>query len=233
MSNYNFAALATLTALSFVSSAKADVLGLNTAPLHVVVAVDMTGSSKNPAFQYAQQARLIAQNVLLNQVRSGDTVTLLQVCNSVKTIADFGFVSKEAKLPKSDILRYSNALTQPCKGKGSALTKGFELSLQAAQKTPQSRTVVVYFTDGAFQDDPASSGLGTAFGKLLTQKNVKTVFLAGLSPENAPKGGGSIRDVFNAQLGHGASDPRVIEAGAYDLRNIYPNFAAVIKDLRR
>lgn len=224
-----FASLLTLFVLS--APAAADVLGLSTAPLHVVVATDMTGSSKNPAYQYAQQAKLIAQNVLLNQVRSGDTVTLLQICNSVKTVADFRFSGKDARLSKSDILRYSAALTQPCAGKGSALNQALLLSLQAAQRTPQQQTVVVYFTDGAFQDDPQSAALGASFDRLLKQKNVKVVYLAGLSPENIGPAG-SIRDAFLNKLGR-AADPRVLSAGAYDLSNSYPNFAAAVKSLRQ
>lgn len=231
MSKYTFTAL--LAALSLLPSAAADMLGLNSSPVHMIVVVDMTGSSKNPAFQYAQQARLIAQNVLLNQIRSGDTVTVLQVCSGVKTIADFNFVGKEAKLSKGDILRYSGAATAPCKGKGSALNAAFEQATKAAQRTPKASTVLVYFTDGAFQDDPQQGKLSATFGKLLAQRNVKTVFLAGLSPENAPRTGGSVRDAFHAQLGAAASDPRVIEAGAYDLKNIYPNFAAAVKGLRQ
>ncbi len=232
LSTFSIATVAT-AALLVASGAQADVLGLKSSPLHIIVVADMTGSSKNPAFQYAQQAKLIAQNVLLNQVRSGDTVTLLQVCSSVKTIADFEFLGNNAKLNKSDILRYSGALITPCKGKGSALTAGFNMAARSAQKTPQDQTVVVYFTDGAFQDDPQSAQLGATFAGLLAQKNVKLVFLAGLSPETASGGAGSIRDAFNTQLKGANSDSRVLEAGAYDLRNIYPSFAARVKALRK
>ena len=162
----------------------ASVLGLSSPPLHVIIAVDMTGSSKNPAFQYAPQARLIAQNVLLNQVRSGDTVTLLQVCSGVKTVADFTYQGAGgARMPKSDILRYSNALTTPCKGKGSAITAGFSAALTAGQRTKDAREVVVYFTDGALLDDPQRAALPGVFSKLLG-RSTATVFIAGLSPES-------------------------------------------------
>jgi len=210
----------------------ASVLGLSSPPLHVIIAVDMTGSSKNPAFQYAPQARLIAQNVLLSQVRSGDTVTLLQVCSGVKTVADFTYQGAGgARMPKSDILRYSNALTTPCKGKGSAITAGFSAALTAGQRTKDAREVVVYFTDGALLDDPQRAALPGVFGKLLG-RSTATVFVAGLSPENDGSGS-SVRDRFTAQLGKAANDQRVILAGAYDLANVYPAFAAAVKADRK
>lgn len=114
-------------------------LGLSTPPLHLTVAVDMTGSSKNPAFRYADQARLLSQSVLLNQLRSGDTVTLLRICDGVQTVADFRFQSKNgARLPKADILRYTAALTKPCTGRGSAITAGVQ---QAVKRAAQSKGV--------------------------------------------------------------------------------------------
>ncbi|AZI44698.1 VWA domain-containing protein (plasmid) [Deinococcus psychrotolerans] len=210
----------------------ASVLGLSSPPIHMVIAVDMTGSSKNPAFQYAPQARLIAQNVMLNQVKSGDSVTLLQVCSGVKTIADFQYQGANgARMPKSDILRYSNALTAPCKGRGSAITAGFSAATSAGQRTKDAKTVVVYFTDGAVLDDPQRSTLPSVFSKLLG-RSTATVFIAGLSPE-ADATGSSIRDSFTAQLGKAANDKRVILAGAYDLANVYPSFAAAVKADRR
>lgn len=210
----------------------ASVLGLTSPPLHVIVAVDMTGSSKNPAFQYAPQARLIAQNVLLNQVRSGDSVTLLQVCSGVKTVADFTYQGVNgARMARGDILRYSNALTTPCKGRGSAITAGFSAALTAGQRTVSARTVLVYFTDGALLDDPQRAALPGIFNKLLG-RSTATVFVAGLSPE-ADAAGSSIRDSFTAQLGKSAGDQRVILAGAYDLANVYPAFAAAVKADRK
>ena len=65
-------------------------LGLSTPPLHLTVAVDMTGSSKNPAFKYADQARLLSQSVLLNQLRSGDTLTLLRIWMLMREIKTCG-----------------------------------------------------------------------------------------------------------------------------------------------
>ncbi|WP_420594136.1 VWA domain-containing protein [Deinococcus sp.] len=207
-------------------------LGLSSPPLHVVIAVDMTGSSKNPAFGYAQQARLIAQNVLLNQVRSGDTVTLLHVCGGVKTIADFQYQSaSKALMPKADILRYASAVTAPCRGKGSAITAGFETALKAGQRTKAAKSVIVYFTDGALLDDPQRANLPALFGKLLN-RSTASVFIAGLSPETGAAGG-SIRDSFTEQLGKSAGDKRVILAGAYDLANVYPSFAAAVKEARK
>ncbi|WP_420593748.1 VWA domain-containing protein [Deinococcus sp.] len=207
-------------------------LGLTSPPLHVVIAVDMTGSSKNPAFGYTQQARLIAQNVLLNQVRSGDTVTLLHICGGVKTIADFQYQSaSKALMPKADILRYASAVTAPCKGKGSAITAGFETALKAGQRTKAAKAVIVYFTDGALLDDPQRANLPALFGKLLG-RNTASVFIAGLSPET-DAAGGSIRDSFTEQLGKAADDGRVILAGAYDLANVYPSFAAAVKEARK
>ena len=217
-------------------------LGLSSPPLHIIVAVDMTGSSKNPAYQYAQQARLIAQNVLLNQVRGGDSLTLLNVCGSVKTIADFKFQASGgaaaggARLSKSDILRYANAVTAPCTGKGSAITAGFAAA-QAAAARDKAPAVIVYFTDGALIDDSRRAELPAVFAKLLGRGTV-SLFVAGLSPEKlsakaADSSAGSIRDEFTAQLGKSASDKRVILAGAYDLANVYPAFANAVKEARQ
>jgi von Willebrand factor type A domain len=208
------------------------ILGLSSPPLHMIVALDMTGSSKNPAFQYAQQARLIAQNVLLSQVRSGDTVTLLQVCSGVRTIADFKYQAPNSeRMSKADILRYTGALTAPCTGKGSAITAGFAAAQAAASRTPKMPAVIVYFTDGALLDDPGRAALGSVFGKLLGKSTV-SVFVAGLSPE-PDSAGSTIRDGFTAALGKSALDDRVLLAGAYDLKNVYPSFAAAVKTARR
>ena len=206
-------------------------LGLSSPPLHFIVAVDMTGSSKNPAYQYAPQARLIAQNVLYNQVRSGDSVTLLQVCGGVKTIADFKYQGASgARMAKADVVRYAAAVTAPCKGKGSAITAGFSAALAASQRS-KAQSAVVYFTDGALLDDPQRSALPQVFGNLLG-RSTASVFIAGLSPE-ANAAGSSVRDDFTAQLGKSANDKRVILAGAYDLGNVYPTFAAAIKEARK
>lgn len=228
---------AALTLLSLISVTAVpayaeSVLGFSSPPLHLIMALDMTGSSKNPAFQYAAQARLIAQNVLLSQLRSGDSVTLLQVCSGVKTIADFKYQAPSGeRMNKSDILRYSGALTAPCRGKGSAITAGFAAAQAAASRTPNIPAVVVYFTDGALLDDPGRAALGGVFGKLLG-KGTASVFIAGLSPE-PDASGSTVRDGFTAALGKAAADPRVILAGAYDLKNVYPSFAAAVKTVRR
>lgn len=210
----------------------ASVLGLTTPPLHIVLAVDMTGSSKNPAYQYAQQARLLAQSVMLNQVRSGDTLTLLRVCSGVQTVADFTFQSKNgARLAKADILRYTGALTKPCTGKGSAITAALSQATQAGKRTAKVRDVVVLFTDGAVADDPGRAGLGRAVSGLLGSAQTRGLFLAGLSPEEGA-GGTSVRDTFLGALGAGADDTRVLTAGAYDLQNVYPVFAERVKRAR-
>lgn len=226
-----FTRLMALFALSAAPALAVD-LGLSSPPIHMIIAVDMTGSSKNPAFQYASQARLIAQNVLLNQVRSGDTVTLVQVCSGVKTIADFKYQGANgARMSKTDILRYSNALTSACKGKGSAITSGFKAALDASRRTPEAKSVVVYFTDGAVLDDAQRNKLPSIFSKLLG-KTTASVFIAGLSPENDGNGS-SVRDGFTKQLGSSANDKRLILAGAYDLNNVYPTFVTAVKDARK
>lgn len=208
-------------------------LGLSTPPLHIVLAADMTGSSKNPAYGYAKQARLLAQSVLLNQVRSGDTVTLLRVCNGVQTVADFRFESKNgARMGKSDILRYTAALTQPCTGKGSAITAALAQAKTATARTAGVRDVVVLFTDGALLDDPKRAALGATVQGLLNGPDTRTVFIAGLSPEKGTNGD-SIRDTFVKALGKGANDPRVLMAGAYDLSNVYPTFAQAVQKARK
>ncbi|WP_293911863.1 VWA domain-containing protein [Deinococcus sp.] len=233
--------LSSLLMSVFIGTASAQsVLGFSSPPLHLIVALDMTGSSKNPAFQYAAQARLIAQNVLLSQLRSGDSVTLLQVCSGVRTIADFKYQAPGGeRMNRADILRYSAALTAPCQGKGSAITAGFAAAQAAVSRTPTVPAVVVYFTDGALIDDPGRAGLGGVFGKLLG-KGTACVFIAGLSPEPSGSGGSgsgssgsSVRDGFTAALGKTALDARVILAGAYDLNNVYPSFAAAVKAIRR
>ncbi|MGM9320210.1 VWA domain-containing protein [Deinococcus aquaticus] len=208
-------------------------LGLSTPPLHLTVAVDMTGSSKNPAFQYADQARLLAQSVMLNQLRSGDTLTLLRVCDGVQTVADFTFSSKNgARMARADILRYTTALTKPCTGRGSAITAGLTQAAGRAAQTAKVNDVVVLFTDGALLDDPGRAGLGAVTRKLLGAKTTRTLFVAGLSPE-AGTGGVSVRDSFVKALGASASDRRVLLAGAYDLSNVYPTFASAVKAARR
>lgn len=224
--------LSTLSLLPMTASAST-VLGLSTPPLHFIVAADMTGSSKNPAFGYARQAKLLSQSILLNQVRSGDTITLLRVCSGVQTIADFTFQSKNgARLAKADILRYTNALTQPCTTKGSAITAAFTQAKAAATRTPKAGDVVVLFSDGAVLDDPQRSGLAGAFAGVLNAPNTRGVFLAGLSPEK-DQDGNSIRDTFAKAIGGSANDPRVLMAGAYDLSNVYPAFADAVKKARK
>lgn len=209
------------------------ILGLSTPPLHIVIAADMTGSSKNPAYGYAGQAKLLAQSVLLNQVRSGDTVTLLRVCDGVQTVANFPFQSKNgARMGKADILRYTAALTQPCTGKGSAITAALTQARTALGRTPGVRGVVVMFTDGAILDDPKRAALGQTVQGLLNASQTRTLFFAGLSPEKGA-GGDSIRDSFMKALGRGADDSRVLTAGAYDLNNVYPTFAATVKKVRK
>lgn len=208
-------------------------LGLSTPPLHITVAADMTGSSKNPAFSYAPQARLLAQSVLLNQVRSGDTVTLLRICQGVQTVADFRFGSKNgARMGKADILRYTNALTQPCTGKGSAITSGLGQAVTAAKRTAGVGDVTVLFTDGAVLDDPKRANLGGTVGKLLGLQDTRLLFVAGLSPEKG-RDGNSIRDAFMKALGGGANSPKLLTAGAYDLSNVYPTFADLVKRARK
>ncbi len=225
--------LSLLPLLSPVPMSAANVLGLSTPPLHLVVAVDMTGSSKNPAFQYAAQARLLAQSVMLNQLRSGDTLSLLRVCSGVQTVADFKFQSKNgARLARADILRYTDALTQPCSGRGSAITAALSKANTLAARTAGVGDVVVLFTDGALADDPARAKLGGIFGKLLGSKDLRGVFLAGLSPEK-DRGGDSIRDGFVKTLGKAGEDARVLTAGAYDLSNVYPTFAATVNRARK
>ncbi|UBV43691.1 hypothetical protein LAJ19_05605 [Deinococcus taeanensis] len=128
---------ALLSALLPAPLSASTLLGLSTPPLHLTVAVDMTGSSKNPAFRYADQARLLSQSVLFNQLRSGDTVTLLRICDGVQTVADFRFQSKNgARLARADILRYTTALTKPCAGKGSAITAGLALAARRGGRRP-------------------------------------------------------------------------------------------------
>ncbi|GMA15126.1 VWA domain-containing protein (plasmid) [Deinococcus metallilatus] len=222
-----------LPLLAPVPLSASTLLGLSTPPLHIVVAADMTGSSKNPAYGYAKQAGLLAQSVLLNQVRSGDTVTLLRVCSGVQTVADFRFQSKNgARLGKADILRYTAALTQPCTGKGSAITAALAQAKTATARTAGVRDVVVLFTDGALLDDPRRASLGSTVQGLLNGPDTRTVFFAGLSPEKGA-GGDSIRDTFVKALGKGADDPRVLMAGAYDLSNVYPTFAQAVQKARK
>lgn len=209
------------------------VLGLSNPPLHFVVAADMTGSSKNPAYGYAKQAQLLSQSLLLNQVRSGDTVTLLRVCSGVQTIADFTFQSKNgARLSKADILRYTGALTQPCATRGSAITDAVAQARTSLARTPNMGGVFVLYSDGAVTDDPRQKGLGAAFGNLLRTPKFQLAFLAGLSPEKG-EGGNSIRDNFMRALGSVANDPRVLTAGAYDLQNVYPTFNDRVKKARK
>ncbi|SMB93068.1 VWA domain-containing protein [Deinococcus hopiensis] len=208
-------------------------LGLSTPPLHLTLAADMTGSSKNPAFGYASQARLLAQSVLLNQVRSGDTVTLLRICQGVQTVADFRFQSKNgARMGKADILRYTNALTQPCVGRGSAITAGLNQAVTAAKRTAGVGNVTVLFTDGAVLDDPKRAALEETVGRLLGLKDAQLLFVAGLSPEKG-SGGTSIRDHFMKALGNGANHSHLLTAGAYDLNNVYPTFADLVKKARK
>lgn len=227
---------ALLSLLPFLAPAPAsasNMLGLSTPPLHFVLAADMTGSSKNPAFGYAKQARLLSQSLLLNQVRSGDSVTLLRVCSGVQTVADFTFQSKNgARLSKSDILRYTGALTQPCTTRGSAITASLGQARAALGRTAGVGGVAVLFTDGAAEDDPKRAELARAFAGLLGAPATRTVFLAGLSPEKGP-GGDSVRDQFVRALGTGAGDRRVLMAGAYDLSNVYPAFASAVTRARK
>jgi len=208
-------------------------LGLSTPPLHVVIAADMTGSSKNPAFGYAAQARLLSQSVLLNQVRSGDTVTLLRVCAGVQTVADFRFQSQNgARMGKADILRYTNALTQPCTGKGSAITAALAQARAAATRTAAVGDIVIMFTDGATLDDPKRAALGSTVKGILNASGTRLLFFAGLSPERGTDGN-SVRDAFAKALGTGVNDKRLLMAGAYDLNNVYPTFADAAKKARR
>ncbi|WP_291424533.1 VWA domain-containing protein [Deinococcus sp.] len=225
--------LSVLPLLTAAPASASTMLGLSTPPLHFVMAADMTGSSKNPAFGYAKQVKLLSQSLLLNQVHSGDTVTLLRVCSGVQTIADFTFQSKNgARLSKSDILRYTGALTEPCTTHGSAITASLALARAAVNRTAAVGSVAVFFTDGAVEDDPARARLSRAFSGLLSEPGTRLVFLAGLSPEKGV-GGNSIRDTFVGALGQSSRDPRVLMAGAYDLNNVYPAFADAVKKARK
>lgn len=225
--------LALLPLLAPTPLSASTLLGLSTPPLHVVIAADMTGSSKNPAYQYAAQARLLAQSVLLNQVRSGDTVTLLRICDGVQTVADFPFHSKNgARMSRADILRYTSALTRPCTGRGSAITAGLTLTRKVTARTAGVGDVVVLFTDGAVLDDPGRAGLGSTVKGLLGTNDTRRLFVAGLSPEKGA-GGDSIRDTFVKALGQSANSPKVLMAGAYDLNNVYPVFADAVKKARK
>lgn len=225
--------LSLLPFLTPTPASAATVLGLSTPPLHFVVAADMTGSSKNPAYGYTKQATLLSQSILLNQVRSGDTVTLLRVCNGVQTVADFTFQSKNgARLSKADILRYTGALTQPCTTRGSAITASLVQGRTLAARTAGVGDVLVLFTDGAILDDPKRAELGSAFAGWLGSGSTRSVFLAGLSPEKGADGN-SIRDSFVKALGSGVNDKRVLTAGAYDLANVYPTFANAVKAARK
>lgn len=209
------------------------VLGLSTPPLHFVIAADMTGSSKNPAYKYADQAKLLSQSIMLNQLRSGDTLTLLRICEGVQTVANFKFMSRNgARMGKADILRYTGALTKPCTGRGSAITAGLSKANALLERTRGVGSVVVLFSDGALLDDPGRSNLPTVFGKLLGSKDTRQLFFAGLSPEK-DKNGNSIRDGFVKALGKAGDDARVLMAGAYDLNNVYPTFADAVKKARR
>lgn len=226
--------LLALLPLMIPTSANAStVLGLSSPPLHFVVAADMTGSSKNPAYGYAKQAQLLSQSLLLNQVRSGDTVTLLRVCNGVQTVADFTFQSKNgARLGKADILRYTNALTQPCTTRGSAITDAVAQAKASLARTPTVGGVFVLYSDGATTDDPKQAGLSRAMSSLLASPKFQLAFLAGLSPEKGA-GGNSIRDNFVKLLGSAANDPKILSAGAYDLQNVYPTFNDRVKKARK
>jgi hypothetical protein len=209
------------------------VLGLSTPPLHFVIAADMTGSSKNPAYKYADQAKLLSQSIMLNQVRSGDTLTLLRICEGVQTVADFKFLSKNgARMGKADILRYTGALTQPCTGRGSAITAGLSKANALLARTAGVGGVVVLFSDGALLDDAGRAKLPSVFGKLLGSQDTRQLFFAGLSPEK-DRNGNSIRDGFVGVLGRAGDDARVLMAGAYDLNNVYPTFADAVKKARR
>lgn len=225
--------LANLALFMPTPASASTILGLSSPPLHFIVAADMTGSSKNPAYQYAKQAKLLAQSILLNQVRSGDTVTLLRVCSGVQTVADFTFQSKNgARLPKADILRYTDALTQPCTTRGSAITASLTQAKAAAARSANVGDVLVLFSDGAIADDPGRANITTAFAGLLRLPTTRSVLLAGLSPEK-DKDGNSIRDTFMKALGSSANDKRVLTAGAYDLNNVYPVFADAVKQARK
>ena len=170
---------------------------------------------------------------MLNQLRSGDTLTLLRVCEGVQTVADFTFSSKNgARMARADILRYTTALTRPCTGRGSAITAGLTQAAGRAAQTAKVNDVVVLFTDGALLDDPGRAGLGTVTRTLLGARTTRTLFVAGLSPE-AGAGGVSVRDSFVKALGASASDRRVLLAGAYDLSNVYPTFASAVKAARQ
>ncbi|PTA69414.1 VWA domain-containing protein [Deinococcus arcticus] len=225
--------LAFLPLLLPAPASASSLLGLSTPPLHLTVAVDMTGSSKNPAYKYAEQARLLSQSVLLNQLRSGDTLTLLRICEGVQTVADFQFSSRNgARMARADILRYTAALTKPCTGKGSAITAGLAQAARRSAQTAGVGDVVVLFTDGALLDDPKRAAVGSTVSGLLQRPDTRALFVAGLSPEPGT-GGASIRDTFVKALGNAARDRRVLLAGAYDLTNVYPTFASVVKGARR
>ncbi|MBZ9712881.1 VWA domain-containing protein [Deinococcus multiflagellatus] len=225
--------LALLPLLLPAPASASNLLGLSTPPLHLTVAVDMTGSSKNPAYKYADQARLLSQSVLLNQLRSGDTLTLLRICDGVQTVADFQFNSRNgARMARADILRYTGALTKPCTGKGSAITAGLAQAAKRGSQTAGVGDVVVLFTDGALLDDPKRAALGSTVSGLLKRTETRALFVAGLSPEPGA-GGASIRDAFVKALGNAARDKRLLLAGAYDLSNVYPTFANVVKGARR
>ncbi|MBZ9753058.1 VWA domain-containing protein [Deinococcus sp. HMF7604] len=225
--------LLTLSLLLPTPMSASSLLGLSTPPLHFTVAVDMTGSSKNPAFKYADQARLLSQSVLLNQLRSGDTLTLLRICEGVQTVADFKFSSKNgARMAKADILRYTAALTKPCTGKGSAITAGLAQAARRSTQTASVGDVVVLFTDGALLDDPQRASVSSTVKGLLAAQTTRLLFVAGLSPEPGA-GGVSVRDSFVKALGTSGSHSKLLLAGAYDLSNVYPTFANVVKGARR
>ena len=133
---------------------------------------------------------------------------------------------------KADILRYTAALTKPCTGRGSAITAGVQQAVKRAAQTKGVGDVTVLFTDGALLDDPKRAALGAAVKGFLGAKDTRLLFVAGLSPE-AGAGGVSVRDSFVKALGGSSADKRVLLAGAYDLSNVYPTFAAQVKAARR
>ncbi|UBV43690.1 hypothetical protein LAJ19_05600 [Deinococcus taeanensis] len=92
--------------------------------------------------------------------------------------------------------------------------------------------MTVLFTDGALLDDPKRAGIGGVVKGYLGAQDTRLLFVAGLSPE-AGAGGVSIRDSFVKALGASAAEKRVLLAGAYDLSNVYPSFANLVKAARR
>lgn len=210
--------ISVLLCLSF-TNASASLLSSN---LHLTLAFDLTGSTK--ADQYSRNAQRLAQASLLN-LRAGDHFTGIRICSSAATVVD---TKLSAQFSRSEIAKLAALLTQPCKGKGSAITSGLNLAAAAAARSNLPDVVVVY-SDGALLNDAGRAGFQKAAARLFGQ--ARSVFFAGLSTEFS--GNISVRDDFLKSLGQYQSDKRAIFAGQADLAQGFQRFAEAMRKARQ